>query len=279
MPNSSLITTGGRSATASSMTVLRARVRRRLHLRLPGRYTPTHRNTQLPGRRYGAPYRKCSTHRRVPTGSAAPVGESYGCRPRHRPLVLGRVRGPEPLHWAGSACPAPTLTLPPPAHRRRPGNVDVRPDWQHHDPTNKPDIHPRTATPRDCAASQVLPVQSDRTHQSGQPRASLTPAGQGTPTRRTGPRFKVTTRPTDGPAHGRRQPPPTWLGSRASPASTPSRTCGGTSSSASCAAWTRSPRAGHTVSSTSAGYRKCAVTGHRRCLDACRSSQASTGRA
>jgi hypothetical protein len=33
----------------------------------------------------------------------------------------------------------------------------------------------------------------------------------------------------------------------------------GTSSGASCAAWTRSQRAGHTLSSSSAGYRKSAV--------------------
>jgi hypothetical protein len=35
-----------------------ARVWRRFHVRLPGCYTPTHRNTQLPGRRYGAPVQR-----------------------------------------------------------------------------------------------------------------------------------------------------------------------------------------------------------------------------
>ena len=60
--------------------------------------------------------------------------------------------------------------------------------------------------------------------------------------------------------------------SKASPASTPSQTCGGTSSAASCVAWPLSQRPGHTLSSTSAGYRKCAGTDHRRCRGACRLS-------
>jgi NAD(P)-dependent dehydrogenase (short-subunit alcohol dehydrogenase family) len=52
----------------------------------------------------------------------------------------------------------------------------------------QPDIHPGAATLRDCAASQVLPVQSDRGPTEA---VSLTPAGLGPSTGMTGPCVKV----------------------------------------------------------------------------------------
>jgi hypothetical protein len=74
-----------------------------------------------------------------------------------------------------------------------PADVDVRPDWQYPRPAGNQTSTPGAATSPDCAASRVLPVQTDRTHRSGQPQASLTPARQRTPTARTGPCSKVAT--------------------------------------------------------------------------------------
>ena len=155
---------------------------------LPGRYTPTHRNTQLPGRRYSAPYTSCSTHQRVPTGSAAPARGPYGHRPAidHPPWPRPRTRGPS----TGQAPPAQHQRRRCP-HQQRPGHADVRPDWQYHDPpdnqTSTPAQRPRST------AQQAKYYQSNLTepHRTGQPRASPTPTGQGTPTGRTRPCCKV----------------------------------------------------------------------------------------
>jgi hypothetical protein len=110
---------------------------------------------------------------------------------RHRPPALAASANPGPLNWAGSACPAPAPTLPPPTHRTRPGRADVRPDRQYHDPpdnqTSTPAQRPRST------AQQAKYYQSNLTepHRTGQPRTSPTPTGQGTPTGRTRPCFKV----------------------------------------------------------------------------------------
>jgi hypothetical protein len=74
-----------------------ARVWRRFHVRLPGCYPLTHPDTQLPGRRYGAP-----VQRRLPPRWM--VGRRPG-RPAGSARPLGRPAGP-PRSWRDPQTPA-----------------------------------------------------------------------------------------------------------------------------------------------------------------------------
>jgi hypothetical protein len=88
-----------------------------------------------------------------------------------------RRSGPGPLGWT-TVCPVSTQNRAGRCRRQtRLANTPTRRATRH---------PPRAPTSPDRAASRVLPVQTDPTHRSGQPQASLTPARQGTPTPRTG---------------------------------------------------------------------------------------------
>jgi hypothetical protein len=104
-------------------------------------------------RRYG----KCSTRRRAGTGS----------RPCQRPLVLApsahltrQLHRPRIPGTGVAPAPAPA---PAPAQRERAGRRRRQIRLAIRRSVRRPVIKPRAATARDCAASQVLPVQFDRT--------------------------------------------------------------------------------------------------------------------
>jgi hypothetical protein len=106
----------------------------------------------------------------------------YPALPRHPWVVFCR-----PPQWAGS----PGWSTVRSAHSTQPGRCRCQTRPAIPRPAEQPDLHP--ATSPDCAASRVLPVQTDRPHRSGQPRASPYTCRAGTSTARTGPCSKVAT--------------------------------------------------------------------------------------
>jgi hypothetical protein len=158
--------------------------------------TPTPRSTSTSGRisahLTGSPYwqypRDTETCRPAPLMPARrpadELRERYPAFPLH-PWVVS-CRAPQ---WAGSLGWSTVRS----AHRTHPGRCRCQTRLAIPGPAGRPDIHPARRPRRTVQPAEYHVVQLTEPHRSGQPRASLTPAGQGTPTPRTGPYSKIAT--------------------------------------------------------------------------------------